>query len=39
LQEGLVDSFAARAIAVRKVTQVNQGKNTPGVDRIVVLTP
>lgn len=39
LQEGLVDSFAARAIAVRKVTIINTGKSTPGVDGVIVLTP
>ncbi|NJL99248.1 MAG: group II intron reverse transcriptase/maturase [Synechococcaceae cyanobacterium RM1_1_27] len=32
LQKLLVDSFAAKLLAVRKVAQENQGKNTPGVD-------
>jgi RNA-directed DNA polymerase len=34
LQEKLVKSFAARALAVRKVT-TNSGRNTPGVDNQV----
>jgi len=28
-----------RVLAVRRVTQTNQGKNTPGVDKVVVKTP
>lgn len=39
LQNALVNSFQRRAIAVRKVTFVNKGKVTPGVDNLVVLTP
>lgn len=39
LQHNLVNSFAARAIAVRKVTVVNKGKNTPGVDQVAKLDP
>lgn len=34
LQHRLVNSYAARAVSVRQVTS-NQGKSTPGVDRIV----
>lgn len=34
LQQALVRSFAARAISVRKVV-TNDGKNTPGVDKII----
>jgi RNA-directed DNA polymerase len=39
LQYTLVNSFSARAIAVRTVATVNKGKNTPGVDQIAGLTP
>ena len=35
LQETLVTTFAARALAVRKVT-TNKGKNTPGVDNTII---
>jgi len=37
LQETLVKSFAARAIAVRKVT-TNEGKKTPGIDKVLIKT-
>jgi RNA-directed DNA polymerase len=37
-QNNLVRSFAARSLAVRKVTS-NQGKNTPGVDKVIFDTP
>ena len=36
-QHALTRSFAARALAVRKVT-TNKGKNTPGIDKIVLKT-
>lgn len=39
LQHNLVNSFAARAVAVRKVAVINKGKNTPGVDKIAKLEP
>ncbi|MGB3512361.1 MAG: group II intron reverse transcriptase/maturase, partial [Microcoleaceae cyanobacterium] len=39
LQKTLIRSRSARAIAVRKVTQDNQGKKTAGVDGIKKLTP
>lgn len=32
-------SYSNILLAVRRVTQVNQGKNTPGVDKLVVKTP
>lgn len=32
LQQRLVNSTSAKLLAVRKVTQDNRGKNTPGVD-------
>ena len=38
LQRILTQSFSARVLAVRRVTQ-NQGKNTPGIDHIIWKTP
>lgn len=34
-QNQLTRSFAARALAVRKVTS-NKGKNTPGIDKVLL---
>ncbi|MDP8964799.1 MAG: group II intron reverse transcriptase/maturase [Cyanobacteriota bacterium] len=39
LQKTLLNSWSAKMLAVRKVTQENQGKSTPGVDGKVALTP
>ena len=39
LQRLLFHSRAARLLAVRKVTQENRGKKTPGVDGVASLTP
>jgi RNA-directed DNA polymerase len=39
LQKTLIRSWSAKCIAVRKVTQDNQGKNTAGVDGVKSLTP
>jgi len=39
LQHLLLKSRAAKLLAVRHVTQDNQGKNTPGIDGIKSLTP
>lgn len=39
LQKTLIKSYYNRLLAVRKVTQDNQGKKTAGVDRIKSLTP
>jgi RNA-directed DNA polymerase len=39
LQKLLVRSTAAMMLAVRQVTQQNQGKHTPGIDGVVVDTP
>ncbi len=39
LQKMLMNSWSARALAVRRVTQDNQGKKTAGVDGIKSLTP
>ena len=39
LQKTLINSYYNRLIAVRKVTQDNQGKRTAGVDKVKSLTP
>jgi RNA-directed DNA polymerase len=39
LQKTLIRSWSARCIAVRRITQDNQGKNTAGVDGVKTLTP
>ena len=39
LQKLLMKSFAAKCLAVRRVTQDNQGKKTAGVDGVKSLTP
>lgn len=39
LQRLLLRSWSARCLAVRRVTQDNRGKNTPGVDGVASLTP
>src|SRR2546425_3417803 len=39
LQRLLRRSRAARTLAVRRVTQDNSGKNTPGIDGVAKLTP
>ena len=39
LQRLLLHSWSARCLAVRRVTQDNRGKNTPGVDGVASLTP
>ena len=39
LQRMLLRSWSARCLAVRKVTQENRGKNTPGVDGVASLAP
>jgi RNA-directed DNA polymerase len=38
LQKLMLRSLANRQVAVRRVTQINKGKNTPGVDKMVVKT-
>ena len=38
LQKLMIKSFSNKLIAIRRVTQVNQGKRTPGVDKVVVST-
>lgn len=39
LQRIMLRSYENRVMAVRRVTQTNRGKNTPGVDKVVVRTP
>jgi len=39
LQKLLVRSRAAKLLAIRQVTQENDGKHTPGIDRVVCDTP
>jgi RNA-directed DNA polymerase len=39
LQKTLINSWSAKCIAVRRVTQDNSGKNTAGVDGVKSLTP
>ena len=39
LQKLLLKSYANLLISVRQITQINQGKNTPGVDKEVIKTP
>jgi RNA-directed DNA polymerase len=39
LQKLLISSKSAKYLAVRKITQDNAGKRTPGVDKILVCTP
>src|SRR5260370_41127202 len=35
----MVKSYSNRLVSVRRVTQTNAGKNTPGVDKLVIKTP
>ena len=39
LQKLLISSKSAKYLSVRKVTQQNSGKKTPGVDNIIIKTP
>jgi RNA-directed DNA polymerase len=39
LQKLMLRSYANTLLGVRRVTQVNRGKDTPGVDQLVVKTP
>lgn len=38
LQKLMLKSYSNRLLAIRRVTQLNQGKNSPGVDKVVVNT-
>lgn len=35
----MMRSYANRLNSARRVTQINHGKNTPGIDKVVVKTP
>jgi RNA-directed DNA polymerase len=35
----MLRSYSNRLVSVRRVTQLNAGKNTPGVDKLVIKTP
>src|SRR5215470_15487494 len=39
LQKLMLKSYSNRLVSVRRVTQRNAGKNTAGVDKLVVKTP
>jgi RNA-directed DNA polymerase len=39
LQKLMLKSYSNRLVSVRRVTQVNAGKNTPGMDGMVVKSP
>jgi RNA-directed DNA polymerase len=39
LQKLMLRSYANIVLSVRRVSQINQGKNTPGIDKLVVKTP
>ncbi len=39
LQKLMLRSYSNILVSVRRVTQINKGKNTPGVDKILVKTP
>ena len=38
LQKLLISSYSAKYLAVRRVTQDNAGKRTPGVDKRIITT-
>src|SRR3954465_4132293 len=39
LQKLMLKSYSNRLVSVRRVAQVNAGKPTPGVDKLVIQTP
>jgi RNA-directed DNA polymerase len=39
LQKLMLKSYSNRLVSVRRVTQINAGKYTPGVDKLVIKTP
>lgn len=39
LQKLMLKSYSNRLVSVRRVTQINQGKHTAGVDKVIVKTP
>src|SRR5256885_16057073 len=39
LQKLMLKSYSNRLVSVRRVAQINAGKQTPGVDKLVLKTP
>ena len=39
LQKLMLKSYSNRLVSVRRVAQINAGKHTPGVDKLVIKTP
>jgi RNA-directed DNA polymerase len=39
LQKLMLKSYSNRLVSVRRVAQINAGRNTPGVDKLVIKTP
>src|SRR5689334_24195711 len=39
LQKLMLKSYSNRLVSVRRVTQINTGKNTPGMDKLVIKSP
>src|ERR1700730_12177351 len=39
LQKLMLKSYSNRLVSVRRVAQINAGKHTPGVDKLVLKTP
>src|SRR5712691_7046051 len=39
LQKLMLKSYSNRVVSVRRVAQINTGKHTPGVDKLVLKTP
>jgi RNA-directed DNA polymerase len=39
LQKLMLKSYSNRLVSVRRVAQINAGKNTPGMDKLVIKTP
>jgi RNA-directed DNA polymerase len=39
LQKLMLNSYSNRLVSVRRVAQINAGKHTPGVDKLVIKTP
>lgn len=39
LQKLMMRSYSNRLVSVRRVVQINAGKNTPGIDKVVLKTP
>src|SRR5260370_13064443 len=39
LQKLMLKSYSNRLVSVRRVAQINAGKKTPGIDKLVIKTP